>query len=148
MKKLYFLSLALCLGIFLQAQTEGSWLVNMDEAKTLAAQEGHPILVSFSGSDWCGNCMRLSKELFETDEFLEYSKKNLVLLNLDFPAKKANKLSEELTSQNEGLAEKFNKQGAFPLTILVDSSGELLGKVKYPCSSVQDYLNSITDIID
>ena len=148
MKKLTSLILAFCLGIVLQAQTEVNWLVKMDEAKTLATEQEQPILISFSGSDWCGNCMRLGKELFETEDFLEYAKENLVLLNLDFPAKKANKLSEELSVQNDKFAEIYNKQGVFPLTIIVDAEGELMGKVKYPCNSIQAYLNNISEIID
>lgn len=147
MKKLTSLILAFCLGIILQAQTEVNWLVKMDEAKTLATDQERPILISFSGSDWCGNCMRLGKELFETEDFLEYANENLVLLNLDFPAKKANKLSEELSVQNDKFAEIYNKQGVFPLTIVVNAEGELMGKVKYPSSSVQGYLDSINDII-
>ncbi|MFT4970205.1 MAG: thioredoxin-related protein [Chitinophagales bacterium] len=131
----------------LNAQESEAWMVKMDAAKELARDSEKSILISFSGSDWCGNCMRLSKELFETEEFLAFAESELILLNLDFPAKKANKLSDELTAQNDKLAEIYNKQGVFPLTLLVDERGKLLGKVTYPCASVEEYLQSITALI-
>lgn len=147
MKKINILLLLVLCIFFGNAQESGAWLVHMDEAKEQAKEKELPILISFSGSDWCGNCMRLSKDLFETEEFLNHASENLVLLNLDFPAKKANKLSEELSAQNEALAERYNKQGTFPLTILVDAQGEVLGKMKYPSPNVEAYLNNIESIV-
>lgn len=136
-------------GVFaLHAQKADTWLVNYEEALTLAKEQDRAVLVSFSGSDWCNNCMRLSKELFETEAFLNYASDNLVLLNLDFPAKKQNKLSQELTEQNDELAEKFNKKGSFPLTILLNKHGQLIAPMDYPLSTVDDYLSNISALIE
>ena len=131
-----------------RAQHSSVWFVNYKEALASAKVLDRPVLVSFSGSDWCNNCMRLSKELFETTSFLRFADENLILLNLDFPAKKQNKLSKELTEQNDQLAEKFNKKGSFPLTLLLNKHGQLIGPMDYPLSSVEDYLENIDQLIE
>ena len=138
-----FLVVFLLLGFLLSAQNEEKWLVNFEEAKKEAQSQSRHILVSFSGSDWCGNCMRLSQDLFESQEFKEFATENLILLNLDFPAKKANKLSAEQTAHNDALAEKFNPTGVFPLTLVLNEKGELISKMKYPCKNVEEYLHEI-----
>ncbi|MCB9256212.1 MAG: thioredoxin family protein [Chitinophagales bacterium] len=138
-----FLVVFLLLGFLLSAQNEQKWLVNFEEAKKEAQSQSRHILVSFSGSDWCGNCMRLSQDLFESQEFKEFATENLILLNLDFPAKKANKLSAEQTAHNDALAEKFNPTGVFPLTLVLNEKGELISKMKYPCKNVEEYLHEI-----
>lgn len=144
----FILILALLISYGLKAQEKTNWLVNIDEAKKQAEEKSQYILVSFSGSDWCGNCIKLGKELFETTDFKEFSNVNLTLLSLDFPAKKANKLSAEQTAHNEALAEKYNKMGAFPLTLIIDSNGRVVGKMKYPCTSAAEYLKSIESLIN
>lgn len=148
MRTLILLVVALAGVLMAHAQKSETWLVNYEEALTLAKEQDRKILVSFSGSDWCNNCMRLSKELFETEAFLSFATENLVLLNLDFPAKKQNKLSKELTEQNDELAEKFNKKGTFPLTLVLNKHGQLIGPMNYPLSSVDDYIEHISQLIE
>lgn len=137
------LVLFLFFSFFLKAQEEQVWLVNFEAAKKEAQSQSKYILVNFSGSDWCGNCMRLAQDLFESEDFKDFASENLVLLNLDFPAKKANKLSPEQTAHNDALAEKFNPSGVFPLTIILNEKGELVSKMKYPCKNIEEYLHEI-----
>lgn len=125
---------------------EANRITDFETAKTQAAKEGKSILMSFSGSDWCGNCIRLEKELFKTAAFAEFASKNLVLLKLDFPAKKKNKLSPEQTKHNENLAEKFNKKGVFPKTLVLNANGELIKPMSYPLSSPSEYVNNLAGI--
>ncbi len=148
MRTFFLLALALFGMTTVRAQHSSVWFVNYEEALASAKVLDRPVLVSFSGSDWCNNCMRLSKELFETTSFLRFADENLILLNLDFPAKKQNKLSKELTEQNDQLAEKFNKKGSFPLTLLLNKHGQLIGPMDYPLSSVEDYLENIDQLIE
>ena len=148
MRTFFILALALFGMTTVRAQHSSVWFVNYEEALASAKVLDRPVLVSFSGSDWCNNCMRLSKELFETTSFLRFADENLILLNLDFPAKKQNKLSKELTEQNDQLAEKFNKKGSFPLTLLLNKHGQLIGPMDYPLSSVEDYLENIDQLIE
>jgi len=148
LRTFFLLALALFGMTTVRAQHSSVWFVNYEEALASAKVLDRPVLVSFSGSDWCNNCMRLSKELFETTSFLRFADENLILLNLDFPAKKQNKLSKELTEQNDQLAEKFNKKGSFPLTLLLNKHGQLIGPMDYPLSSVEDYLENIDQLIE
>jgi len=125
---------------------EANWITDFETAKAQAAKEGKSILMSFSGSDWCGNCIRLDKTLFQSEEFKKFASEHLVLLKLDFPAKKKNKLSDEQTKHNEALAEKFNKKGVFPTTLVLNEKGELIKPMTYPLSSVADYLSNLTTL--
>jgi thioredoxin-related protein len=84
------------------------------------------MLVNFSGSDWCAPCMRLRKEIFETDSFTNFAGANLVLVNADFPRSSKNKLSKEQVKLNEALADKYNPNGTFPFTILMTAEGKIL----------------------
>ena len=104
------------------------WLTDFEKAKTEAKASHKRILVNFSGSDWCGPCIKLTKEVFGSETFKKYAEKNLVLVNADFPRQKKNQLSKELTKHNEALADQYNKAGTFPLTLLLDENGKVLKK--------------------
>ena len=102
------------------------WLNNLDEAK-LEAKVNHKLIVlNFSGSDWCGPCIKMHKQLFESEEFKIYSKENLVLVNADFPRMKKNQPDKKQLAVNSALADKYNKEGIFPLTLLLDASGKII----------------------
>lgn len=124
------------------------WLTNFDQAKMHASKQNKKILLNFSGSDWCGNCIRLDKTLFQSEEFANFSKENLVLLRADFPAKKKNQLSEEQVTHNEALAEKYNKKGAFPTILVLDENGKVLGQMKQPQNEISDYINDLKQLIN
>ena len=79
------------------------------------------ILLSFSGSDWCGPCIRLHKEVFGSNAFEQLANEKLILVNADFPRYKKNQLSVSQQKINDALAEKYNKKGEFPLTVLLNS---------------------------
>lgn len=112
--------------ILLVAATSVEWLANFDAAKDIAARENKHILISFSGSDWCGPCIKMKKEVFESEAFLSIAKNQLVLVRADFPRSKKNQLSKEQTKNNEGLAEKYNPLGKFPYTVLLDKDGKVI----------------------
>lgn len=103
-----------------------TWLGNFDAAKTEASQKHKLIIINFSGSDWCGPCIRLRKEILETSTFDAFAAEHLVLVRADFPRQKKNQLSKEQTKQNEALADKYNPDGKFPYTLLVDENGKVL----------------------
>ena len=104
------------------------WLDNFDSAKRIASAENKLILLSFSGSDWCGPCIRMKKEVFESTTFLSLADAQLVLMRADFPRSKKNQLSKEQTQHNEALAEKYNPEGKFPFTLLLDKQGNIVQK--------------------
>jgi len=145
MKKL-ILIFTIAIAFQTSAQEKTEWLTDMKAAQQEASASNKNILVSFSGSDWCGNCIRLDKELFQTADFQKYAKEHLVLLKLDFPAKKANKLTANQTEHNDKWAEVYNKNGTFPLILLIDKAAKQLGIMKFPLTSVEAYLNSLRTI--
>ena len=102
------------------------WGTNMEQAQLEAKQESKLILLNFSGSDWCGPCMKLRRDVFDSEEFLAYAKDKLVLVNADFPRQKKNRLDAEQVKRNEALAEKYNTKGTFPYTLLLDANGRVL----------------------
>jgi thiol-disulfide isomerase/thioredoxin len=98
----------------------------MNEAKTISVKNNRPILLNFSGSDWCGPCVRLHKEIFDNYVFKVFAYDNLVLVNADFPRQKKNQLSKEQQKQNDQLADMYNKEGKFPYTVLLSPDGKIL----------------------
>ena len=105
-----------------------TWLKDMEQAKKVSHETHKYILVNFSGSDWCGPCIKLEKQIFENPQFQEFAAENLVLVNADFPRLKKNQLDKEQMGLNEKLAEQYNKSGIFPLTLLLDENGKVVKK--------------------
>lgn len=120
-----------------------NWKTNLEQAKKEATEKNKKILLVFSGSDWCGPCIKLDKNVWKSDAFKIESEKSWILLKADFPKKKANLLSLELTANNEKLAEKYNKEGNFPLVLLLDKNGKVLGEKGYLNISADEYIQVI-----
>ena len=102
------------------------WLNDFEVAKELAVRQHKSILLNFSGSDWCGPCIKMKKEVFESQAFAELAEKKLVLVRADFPRSKKNQLSKEQQRHNEALADEYNPSGKFPLTLLLDEKGKVI----------------------
>jgi len=112
------------------------WLVDINKAYDISKKTGKPIMANFTGTDWCGWCIKLKREVFDTPEFKTWAAKNVVLIELDFPRRF--KLPENIKQQNYNLAKSFNVTG-YP-TIWVfnlgkDNKGQFtidaLGKTGY-----------------
>src|SRR5437867_10529337 len=105
----------------LQAGAEElQWLTDMPKAQAQAKKENKLVIMDFTGSDWCGWCIKLNKEVFSKPEFAEYAKKNLVLVEVDFP--RAKKETEELKKTNQQLKEKYQIQ-CYPTIIVLNGEG-------------------------
>lgn len=102
------------------------WGLDMEQAKTEAKAEHKLILLYFSGSDWCGPCIKLKKDIYESEEFGAFANKHLVLVKADFPRQKKNQLDKKQTQHNEALAEKYNNKGKFPFSVLINADGKVL----------------------
>lgn len=102
------------------------WHLNMREAREIAQKEHRYILLNFSGSDWCGPCIMLRKEIFDDPVFGGFADSVLVLVNADFPRMKKNRLSKEQQLLNDQLADQYNSQGKFPLTLLLNADGKVV----------------------
>ncbi|MBQ4819223.1 thioredoxin family protein [Aquimarina sp. MMG016] len=113
---------------FLQAQ---DWKYDFEEAKTLAKQKDQNIVLYFTGSDWCAPCIRLQKNIFSDDKFKKFAKSNFVWVKADFPKRKKNQLSEKQQKKNEELADRYNKRWVFPVILVLNKEGEVIGATGY-----------------
>lgn len=119
------------------------WKYNFEEAKELAKQQDKNIILIFSGSDWCAPCIKLEKNIWESEAFQKESAENWILVKANFPRKKANQLSEEQSNHNRNLAEKYNIEGSFPLVVLLDNTGKVLGKMGFKNVPPEEYIKMI-----
>ena len=134
----------LLLFLFLTASGfSQNWRTNFDEAKAEATKEDKNIVLVFSGSDWCAPCIKLEKTIWKSEEFKKEAEQNWVIYKADFPKKKANALAVELTASNRKLAEQYNKAGNFPLVLLLDKKGNVLGITGYKNVTPQEYIQII-----
>lgn len=124
-----------------------TWVTNIEEAKALAAKENKNILLVFSGSDWCAPCMKLEKVVWKSEEFKQEAESKWILLRADFPKKKGNQLSAELTASNKKLAEKYNKGGNFPLVVMLDKTGKVIGMTGFKNVTAEEYIKMINSLV-
>jgi thioredoxin-related protein len=106
--------------------TPGQWGGDLDHAKAEAKEQNKLVLLYFSGSDWCPPCMKLRKDVYDSQAFKDYAAKNLILVNADFPRKKKNKLDDAQVKKNEAMAEKYNANGKYPHSLVLDADGKVL----------------------
>ncbi len=139
MKK-QILLLLLFIGTLGNAQ---NWKTSFAEAKAQAIAENKNILLVFSGSDWCAPCIKLDKKIWQSDVFKKEADQKLVLYKADFPKKKANMLFEQQVVGNKKLAEIYNKSGNFPLVLLLNNNGKVLGVTGYKNVSPEEYIKII-----
>ena len=126
---------------FLFFSQDPAWVSQWSDAQALAKTSHKPILVNFSGSDWCVPCMRMHKEIFGSASFQKFASDNLVLYNADFPRMKKNQLPKDKVKANEQLADRYNAEGKFPLTLLLDENGNVIHTWDgYPDGSAEDFV--------
>ncbi|MEZ4903709.1 MAG: thioredoxin family protein [Spirosomataceae bacterium] len=125
------------------------WNNDFEKAKIEASQNHKYILLNFCGSDWCGPCIKLKKDIFESADFEQYASDNLVLVRADFPRLKKNQLDAKQTAHNEALAEKYNPRANF-LSVLIDANGKMIKSWDgYPASmSTLQLIHDIATAID
>ena len=129
--------------------TPPQWHVNMQEARDIARKEHRHILLNFSGSDWCGPCIMLRKEIFDDPAFSALADTALVLVSADFPRMKKNQLSKQQQQQNDQLADEYNSEGKFPLTLLLNADGKVIKQWEgNPAVKPADFSMQVKAVID
>ena len=144
MKK--FLAFALLLTLSLAPAlpaADGNWQTDPEKALSDAKGTKKLVLMDFTGSDWCGWCIKLNKEVFSQPEFQEYAKENLVLLELDFPRSKPQTAEDK--ARNEALAKKFRIQG-FPTIVVLNSEGKQVGQLGYMKGGPAAFIDALKKI--
>ena len=123
------LAVAALMAVTVVAQgADAKWYTTYDEALKVAKKTGKPILADFTGSDWCSWCKKLKAEVFSKPAFMEWAKKNVVLLELDFPRQKTQ--PDALKTQNLGLARRYQVRG-FPTILFLKADGSIIGRSGY-----------------
>ncbi|MCR5183643.1 MAG: thioredoxin family protein [Opitutales bacterium] len=117
------------------------WLTDFNTARSRAAEEGKDLFVFFTGSDWCGYCVELDKNILEKPGFLEKVSEKFVPVVIDFPKAKE-KITKEQAERNEALATKYNIHG-FPTILLMDSAGIVFGQMGYDKCTPEQYLENL-----
>lgn len=135
-----------------KAHAEG-WLVDINEAYAQSKKTGKPILANFTGSDWCGWCVRLKSEVFDKPEFKDWAKKNVILIELDYPRKK--QLPDNIKKQNYDLQQAFQVQG-YPTIWVFNMTQDAktkqfgiqaLGKTGYIAGGPVNFTKSVDEMI-
>ena len=122
-RSIFFLAAVIGFAIATSAQTRPGWLSDYKKAQQEAKANNKLVLLDFTGSDWCGWCMKLNKEVFSQPQFKDYASKALVLLEVDFPRQKAQ--SAETRKQNQELAQQY-QVGGFPTLVVLNGDGRKL----------------------
>jgi thioredoxin-related protein len=129
MKKfVLFITLIACLFSYSQdLEPDLDWLLDINEALELSEKEHKPLLVYFTGSDWCSPCKMLKKDFFSNPKFKERST-NMVLLMVDMP-RRVDIISQEQKEKNIKLVRKYNKSGGYPNLVALNSNGDIIGEL-------------------
>lgn len=120
------------------------WQTDFEAAKGQAKKEKKLLLVDFTGSDWCGWCIKLKKEVFDKEPFKAEAPKRFVLVELDFPHEK--KMSDELKEQNEKLGKQYKVEG-FPTVLLLDAEGHLVAHTGYRPGGPEEYVKHLGGLV-
>jgi thioredoxin-related protein len=105
------------------ARADQEWTTDYKKAQQEAQTSHKLLLLDFTGSDWCGFCFQLDRAILSQPQFKNYASKNLVLLEIDFPRRKAQ--SVETRKQNQELAARYQVEG-FPTLVVLDGEGKTL----------------------
>ncbi len=140
MKKIF---LILILFASFTTVTAQSWLTDLNEAKKQAKDEHKKIVLVFQGSDWCTPCIKLDREIWQSDTFKQYAKEHFILVKADFPRRKKNRLSKEQQAKNNQLAERYNHNGIFPLVVVLNADGKVLNQLSYETISPKNYIKKL-----
>jgi len=152
-KSLVILTLILVLAISAcMAQTKENksdngitWYTNLEEAQTVAQEKEVPIFIHFTGSDWCGWCMKLDEEVYSKKVFQDYVAENLVMVVIDFPKKI--KQSSETKAYNESLARKYGIRG-FPTVQLLKPDGTPIAQTGYQYGGAEKYIEHLEELLN
>ena len=121
------------------------WETDFAKASTNAVKSGRHLLLDFCGSDWCGWCMKLDKEVFSEKAFRDYAATNLVLLLVDFPRRTAQ--AAEVAKQNRAMADQYGVEG-FPTILLLDASGKELARTGYQPGGADAYVRHLRTLLE
>lgn len=116
---------------------------NFHHAQHKASQLQRPLLLIFSGSDWCRNCIKLENEVLKSDAFQAYADENIIIYNADKPILKKHKLPAPIKKTNDSLMIKYNPSGIYPYVVLIQNEKKLGAIGGYNGASPQQYIKKL-----
>lgn len=143
MKKFLYLFCLLSASTLFAQEWKNSYVDALIEAK----DENKMIFLVFSGSDWCAPCIKLDENVWTSDAFRDHADANYVLYKADFPRKKTNRLQDALVAENKALAERYNPEGHFPLVLLLNTEGGVLGRTGYRKGAPETYIEHLNSFV-
>jgi len=123
------------------------WERDFNTAQSKAHQEGKPLILVFSGSDWCAPCIKLDRNIWQSEVFRKHAAQSYVLYKADFPRKKKNQLSPDVLGKNKELAAQFNSRGHFPLVLVLDQDSNILGTTGYKKYGPEKYIQLLDSFL-
>jgi thioredoxin-related protein len=120
------------------------WEEDFDKGLAKAKTEKKVALVDFTGSDWCGWCIKLDKEVFSQAKFKDYAKEKLVLVEVDFPRSKP--LPKEKQEKHDALAKKYKVEG-FPTVLVFDAEGKQVGELGYTAGGPDAFIAQLEKVL-
>lgn len=139
-----FLSSSAVLSLLTSAALAAAgWSDDYEKSIAQAKAEKKMVLLDFTGSDWCGWCMKLDKEVFSKPEFKKYAKENLVLVEVDFPQGK--RLPKKVQEQNEKLQKEHGVRG-YPTIIVLNSEGSKVGQLGYMEGGPKNFIAKLDEL--
>ena len=134
----HLLITVLALSATTSAFAGNGWLTSYSEAVSQSKKTGKPIMADFTGSDWCGWCIRLHNEVFDKPEFKKWAAKNVVLLELDYPHQKQQ--SKAIKEQNDKIMRKYGPVvEGFPTVLFMEADGSVFGKYGYEAGGPENW---------
>lgn len=131
---------ALCFALLLAAPQARAWMTDLKVAQDRAYAENRLVLINFTGSDWCGWCIKLKSEVFNTAEFAAFAERHLMLVEVDFPRRTP--ISAQQRNINRALANKYNVQG-YPTLVLLNSKGNEIGRLGYRPGGPEAFIKAV-----
>ena len=122
-----------------------NWHIDFEKAKEASQASGWPILMDFTGSDWCGWCIKLKDEVFNKAEFIDHASEQFVLMEVDFPRSKGQQDAGTI-AQNNALKDRYRVRG-FPTIILVNAQGVEIARTGYQRGGPSNYIKHLEDLL-
>ena len=138
--KLSLIAVMAVLGMVQAGAGELNWMTDLPKAQAKAKAENKLVMLDFTGSDWCGWCIKLNKEVFSKQDFIDYANKNLVVVEVDFP--RAKQQTDEQKKANQSLQEKYKIEG-YPTIIVLNSSGAKVGELGYQPGGPKPFIEQL-----
>lgn len=127
-----------------ESKYSADWLTDLTVVKAKSSEEGKPIFMNFTGSNWCAACIRLDREIFSNPVFIDYANEHLILMKIDFPL--GVEQEESLVTQNNLLYDRY-EIGGLPTVVLIDSEGEIFRDYGYGREKAENYINRLRNLL-